>query len=256
MFGISSEVIVTGMKSNLALVESLKSAKVLRSEHTIKAFTKIDRKDFVPSDLKHYAYLDQPLPIGRGQTISQPYTVAFMMELLQPQKGDKVLDIGFGSGWTIALLAAIVGGEGRVYGFEIEKSVFKFGAENLEKSGKRGFPSRERGTLSGSTQKLGNITLFNKSGWNGFAEHAPYDRILVSAVAGEVPKDLKKQLRVGGRLVIPVGKSATYISEKFKIDRQKEIDFSQAIVVLEKISEGKFKEEVYPGFAFVPLVKK
>lgn len=223
------------MESNLALVESLKNAKVLRSERIIKAFTKIDRKDFVPSEFQAYAYLDQPLLIGHGQTISQPYTVAFMLELLRPQKGDRVLDIGFGSGWTTALLAAIIGPSGKVYGFEINKEVFAFGAVNLKKAAKRGRPSHERGALSGSAQKLGNMEIFNKSGWNGFAEHAPYDRILVSAAASAVPRDLKEQLVTEGRLVIPI---------------------NQSVVVLERLSENTFKEEVYPGFAFVPLLKK
>ena len=221
LFGISSEVIVTGMESLEELVNSLESLKALKSKQIISAFRKIDRKKFVSSDLKDYAYLDQPLPIGRGQTISQPYTVAFMLELLGPKKGDKVLDVGFGSGWTTALLAEIVGAKGKVYGLEINTTVFKSGCINLEKAAKRALA-------------ISNITLFNKSGWNGLIEHAPYDRILVSAAAGELPQALKDQLAVGGRLVIPI---------------------DQSIVMLERLSEDRFKEEAYQGFVFVPLVK-
>jgi len=217
------------MTSNEELLDSLKSSKVLRTRNIIKAFAEVDRKDFVPLDLKGYAYLDQPLPIGHGQTISQPYTVAFMLELLQPEAGDNVLDVGFGSGWTTALLASIVGPSGRVYGFEINKEVFAFGAENLYKRFSRRLSQTQRGLTQKDPFKIHNIELFNKSGWNGLIEHAPYDGILVSAAGKEIPEALKEQLQVGGRLVIPV---------------------DQSVVMLERLSEDKFKEEVYPGFVF------
>ena len=119
--------------SNLALVEKLISDEALRTPRIIDAFKKIDRADFVEVQYKDEAYGDYPLPIGHEQTISQPSTVAFMLELLQPATGNKVLDVGSGSGWTAALLAQIVGPEGRVFGFELVPELVKFGSENLAK---------------------------------------------------------------------------------------------------------------------------
>ena len=100
------------------LVRSLKNSGVLKTAQLVEAFLKADRKNFVPENLKDLAYLDEALPIGEGQTISQPYTVAFMLELLEPQSGQTLMDVGYGSGWTTALLAQIVGDAGRVYAFE------------------------------------------------------------------------------------------------------------------------------------------
>lgn len=198
------------------LVRELKAEGVLKTPAVVEAFLKNDRKMFVPEELQDEAYLDVPLPIGEGQTISQPYTVAFMMELLGPEQGQKILDIGFGSAWTTGILASIVGEEGRVYGLEIVPELFAFGKNNLKKF------------------RYKNIKLYHQSGWEGLPEEAPFDRILVSAAASEVPQALKEQLKTGGRMVIPVGSS---------------------IKLIKRIDENKFEEEDYPGFAFVPLVK-
>lgn len=198
------------------LLEKLKREGVLKTPSLISAFLKNDRKKFVRVRLEHDAYLDIPLPIGEGQTISQPYTVAFMMELLDPQRGQKILDIGFGSGWTTGILADIAGQTGKVYGIEIIPELFQSGKSNLEKF------------------KYQNIELFNQSGWQGLPDEAPFDRILVSAAAPVIPEALKQQLKAGGRMVIPVKSS---------------------IKLLKKISDHKFEQEDYPGFAFVPFVK-
>ena len=114
-----------------ALVEKLIKEGVLKTSQIIEAFLANDRKYFIPAGLHSEAYVDAPLPIGRGQTISQPYTVAFMMELLDPRPGQKILDVGFGSGWTTAILAKIAGRAGRVYGLEIVHEIFKLGKRNL-----------------------------------------------------------------------------------------------------------------------------
>lgn len=205
------------------LVEKLKRQGVLKTARIIAAFLANDRKKFVPLEYKPEAYVDAPLPIGRGQTISQPYTVAFMMELLQPEPGQKILDIGFGSGWTTAILAHIVGDKGWVYALEVIPKLYEFGRSNLKK-----FPYE-------------NIKLYNKSGGEGLPEEALFDRILVSAAAHKIPPAFKDQLKVGGRLVIPVGRGVV---------------FGQSIILLKKISQDKFEERSFPGFAFVPFVKK
>ncbi len=121
------------MRSNKELVEHLIKRGVLKTPKIIEAFKKIDRKDFVKEEFLEEAYFDTPLPIGFGQTISQPYTVAFMLELLEPKEGDTVLDIGSGSGWTTALLAYIVGNKGKVIGVERIKELVEFGKKNLAK---------------------------------------------------------------------------------------------------------------------------
>lgn len=198
------------------LVKELTGLGVLKTPHIIKAFLQCDRAEFVPEEFKAEAYTDIPLPLLAGQTISQPYTVAFMMELLAPAAGQKVLDVGFGSGWTTALLAEIVGERGKVYGLEVLPELFELGKANLGKF------------------KLKNVQLLNQSGWDGLATAAPFDRILVSAAAQEIPIALREQLAIGGRMVIPVGNS---------------------IWLLEKMDGGKFREREHPGFMFVPLVK-
>lgn len=202
------------------LVDRLKSLGVLRTPRIIEAFLANDRKKFIPKEYQNEAYFDVPLAIGSGQTISQPYTVAFMMELLSPALGQKILDIGFGSGWTAAILAHVVGAKGKVYGLEIVKEIFELGEKNLRKFNYQ------------------NIELINKSGWEGFPAAAPFDRILVSAAAEDISEKLKNQLAIGGIMIIPVGSA-----------------FSCALTRLEKKSESKFETESYPGFAFVPFIK-
>jgi protein-L-isoaspartate(D-aspartate) O-methyltransferase len=206
-------------KSNQELVNYLKERGVLRTKEIIDAFLKIDRKDFVKEEYIDPAYFDTPLPTLMGQTISQPYVVAFMLELLQPQKGQKILDIGFGSGWTTSLLAEIVGENGKVYGIEVVPEVFEFGKKNI---GKYNFLQR------------GIVEVFLMDGSKGFPEKAPFDRILVSAASKKIPEEMILQLKDGGILVIP--------------------DF-EGIWKVKKIN-GKIEKEYHYGFIFVPLVEK
>lgn len=201
------------------LIRDLEKRGYLKSEKIIEAFKKIDRAEFVPEDMAGQAYVDAALPIGYGQTISQPLTVAFMLEQLDPQEGQNILDIGSGSGWTTALLSSIVGSDGRVTAMEKIKGLCEFGKKNVAKFG---------------FVKKGIAEFHCVSAENGFEKNAPYDRILVSASAEEIPQALKGQLVVGGRIVMPV---------------------SGSIWLAEKRGENDFHIEKFPGFAFVPFVK-
>ena len=192
----------------------------LRTIPIIEAFANIDRVEFVLPEMELQAEANFPLPIGYGQTISQPATVAIMLELLDPRPGHKILDIGSGSGWTTALLSYIVGDKGKVIALERIEELCKFGKKNVSKF---------------NFIKKGVVEFYNIDGSKGYPARAPYDRILVSASAEEVPQELKDQLSVGGKMVIPIYNHLHY---------------------LEKRSKNDFYEEKYPGFSFVPLIKK
>lgn len=203
-----------------SVVDNLIQKGVLKTPAIIEAFRKIKRVDFLPPELADLAELDEALPIGFGQTISQPYTVAFMMELLQPAPGQKILDIGSGSGWTAALLAEIVGESGHVFAFERIPELCRFGRVNADKYG---------------FVKTGRINFFCQDATPGFVAEAPYDRIIAAAAGKEIPAAWREQLKIGGRLVMPVKNS---------------------IFLLIKIDEEKFETSEYPGFVFVPLISK
>lgn len=207
------------------LINDLIKTDYLKTPTIIDAFKKIDRKDFLPIDKKELAQINEPLPIGFGQTISQPLTVAFMFELLQPKRSEKILDIGSGSGWTAALLSEIVGEGGQVLSLELIPELAEFAKDNISK-----YNFIEKGIAK----------IYNQDGYKGLPEESPFDKIIVAAAAEKIPENLLKQLRVGGRLVIPIG-------EKFQ---------SQDMVVIDKINKDRYKEQKYPGFIFVPLVKK
>lgn len=202
------------------LIDGLIREGYLKTSRIIDAFRAIDRADFVPDDLKSEAYINAPLPIGRGQTISQPLTVAFMQELLEPQGGDKILDIGSGSGWQTALMAHIVGPKGKVFAIELIPEIMEFGKGNVAK-----YNFIEKGI----------VKFLCLDGSKGLPGEAPFDKIIAAAAAEKIPEAWKKQLKVGGKLVTPVGSS---------------------IWLLEKIGKDKFKEKEFPGFAFVPFISK
>ena len=206
------------------LIDELIQSKYLKSPEIINAFRKIKREDFLLPGDEDQAEVNAPLSIGFSQTISQPLTVAFMLELLQAKPDDKVLDVGSGSGWTCALLAEIVGESGKVYGIERIRELKEFAKKNIKK-----YNFIDKGIAQ----------IFCSDGYKGLPEFAPFDKIIVAAAAEETPKKLLKQLKVGGRMVLPVG-------------RQYE---SQDIVVIDKVGEDKFEEKRFPGFVFVPLVK-
>ncbi|MFA5841972.1 MAG: protein-L-isoaspartate(D-aspartate) O-methyltransferase [Candidatus Paceibacterota bacterium] len=198
------------------LINELKREGTLKNKDVLRAFQTIDRADFVPKEYLSEAYVNSPLPIGHNQTISQPFTVAFMLELLEPKPGEKILDVGAGSGWTTALLASAVGPRGKVFGLEIIPELVAFGQKNIAK------------------YKFNNASIGQAGEKLGLPEEAPYDKILVSAAGRTYPKELISQLKTGGIMVTPIKNS---------------------IWKIKKTSNEETKVEKFEGFAFVPLIE-
>ena len=200
-------------------VENFVKSGVLKTPPIIDAFKKIDRANFVPKELKDNAYINEPLPIGEGQTISQPYTVAFMIELLQPNKGDKIFEIGFGSGWQTAILAHIVSEKGgKVYAVERVPELFRFGRYNIAKY---------NFIKKGIVKTIGGDAIF------GLKRHAPFDKIIAAASGEKIPTVWLEELKIGGRLVAPI---------------------KESIWLYIKTAKDKFSKKEFPGFVFVSLV--
>lgn len=210
-----SQVFMYTPSSNKEMVADLRKLGVLKDDLAAEAFLAVDRKKFLTKEQQGHAYDDTALPTLLGQTISQPYTVAFMLDLLKAKPGDHVLDIGSGSGWTTALLAHIVGEEGRVIGTEILPDLVEMGKNNLGKFKLKNAEIQlvEQGVLGVPGEK--------------------FDKILVGASSTETPKSLFPQLKNKGVLVVPVGES---------------------IMRFERINEEQFKKQEFPGFVFVPLL--
>ena len=211
----------------MSLIDILVNENSVKTPAIKSAFLKIKREDFLPGNVKNLAEVNEALPIGSGQTISQPAVVAFMLEQLQPKKGDKILDVGAGSGWTSALLAEIVGKTGKVFSIELVPELKEFGEKNLLK-----YKFVEEGIVN-------SVVGDGSKGYPDF-EKTPelakgFDKILASATSSEIPSAWRKQLRVGGRIVAPVGNSIKTILKK---------------------SETEFEEIDHPGFVFVPLISK
>ena len=156
----------------------------VKDSATLAALRKVPRHSFVPTDQVANAYEDRPLPIGYGQTISQPYIVAYMTEIIKPKPGQKVLEIGTGSGYQAAVLAEIVS---KVYTIEIVEELGKQATTRLKNLNYK------------------NIEVKTADGYHGWKEHAPFDAIVVTAAAEYIPTPLKEQLKDGGRMIIPVG---------------------------------------------------
>ena len=180
-----------------------------------QAFKRIHRSDFIPESLHDRVNVDAPLPIGFGQTISQPSTVRLMLEWLDAQIGEKILDLGSGSGWTTALLSQIIGPSGRVFAVERIPELVKMGRDNCNNVG------------------IQNVIFFQAGKKYGLSKYSPYNRILVSASAKKLPEELLDQLKIGGRLVIPIKNS---------------------IYIINKIDNDNYETREHPGFVFVPLV--
>jgi len=203
-------------EKRIRLVENLKIELNL-SEKVAEALKKVPRHVFVPPKYRHEAYVDTPLPIGKGQTISAPHMVAIMCELLDLQEGEKVLEVGGGSGYHAAVVAEIVGKKGKVIAIERIPELAEKAKETLRKLG------------------YDNVEIIIGDGSKGYEKEAPYDKIYVTASAPDVPKPLIDQLKVGGKMVIPVGR------------------FMQYLYVIEK-KKDKIEKKRWGAVRFVPLI--
>jgi protein-L-isoaspartate(D-aspartate) O-methyltransferase len=199
------------------MVSSQIAARGVRSRKVLDAMRAVPREAFVPEHLRKLAYQDSPLPIGAGQTISQPHVVALMIEALALEGGEKVLEIGGGSGYAAAVLGQIAG---QVYSIERIEKLAETARATLESLG------------------CDNVEMRHGDGTRGCPDQAPFDAIVVAAGAREVPEPLKRQLKTGGRLVIPVGRN----------------DHFQHLVRITRLSANEYAEEDLIPVRFVPLI--
>ncbi len=200
------------------MVEEQIKARGVKDPRVIEAMLSVPRHLFVPEYQRIYSYEDIPLPIGSGQTISQPYMVAFMTELLELNEDDIVLEVGTGSGYQAAILAEIVK---KVFTIEIRERLGLLAKERLESLG------------------YTNIDVHIGDGYNGLPDDAPFDAIIVTAAATHIPEPLIKQLRPGGRMVIPVGRPYE----------------SQSLILVTKKSNGRIQKKMILPVLFVPLLR-
>jgi len=203
-------------KQRRSMVEKQIAARGVKDKNVLAAMRKVPRHEFVPANMRREAYSDWPLPIGSGQTISQPYIVALMTELLRPKSTDRILEIGTGSGYQAAVLAEIVK---EVWTIEIIKAL----GERAKKILAEKYPEKVKVKVA--------------DGYYGWEEGAPYDGIIVTCAANNIPPPLIKQLKEGGRMVIPVGS----------------LFYTQNLVVVEKKEEGKIVTRSVCPVAFVPM---
>jgi protein-L-isoaspartate(D-aspartate) O-methyltransferase len=201
---------------NMALSIGSSLGKVSLDARVLAALQRVPRHEFVPGDVSHLAYANRSLPIGLGQTISQPFIVALMSDLLRVKPGDRVLEIGTGSGYQAAVLSLLAS---EVYSIEIVPELGKSAALTLARLGHA------------------NVTTRIGDGYEGWAKHAPYDGILVTAAPNHVPPALVAQLKPGGRLVIPVG------------------DMFQELMVVVKAADGTTTSTRIIPVRFVPLTR-
>lgn len=201
------------------MVQRHLAARGICDERVLAAMSKVERERFVPPALRDQAYDDCPLPIGAGQTISQPYIVAYMVEGLAIEPGDRVLEVGAGSGYAAAVLGELAN---EVYTVERIGELHAAATQTLQ------------------TQGYDNVHVLHADGTCGWGQHAPFDAILVSAGAPEVPESLQAQLAIGGRMVIPVGRS----------------QLTQELLRVIRVAADRYDVEHLAGVRFVPLIGK
>jgi len=201
-----------------AMVTQQIESRGVKDKAVLKAMRTVPRHLFISPDLLSQAYADRPLPIGYGQTISQPYIVAYMTEVLGLTGQEKVLEIGTGSGYQAAVLAETAG---QVFSVEIVPELYASARKKLDQAG------------------YGSVQLKHGDGYYGWPEKGPFDRIIVTCAAGHIPPPLLEQLKPGGRMVIPVGPKWTV----------------QTLVLVEKTPDGKVSTEALLAVRFVPLIR-
>lgn len=199
------------------MIEHQLKARKIRDSNVLRAMEEVDRALFVPFDLQEKAYEDRPLPIGENQTISQPYIVAYMAEKLQLDKSQTVLEIGTGCGYNAAILSRLAK---HVFTIEIIEWLAKLAKENIAMTGYE------------------NITVRQGDGYLGWPSKAPFDAIILTAAPPSIPEPLKEQLKIGGKILAPVGR----LNQKLKL--------------LHKTGEDTFKEKTLLPVRFVPMTGK
>lgn len=197
-----------------AMVETQIKARGIKDSQVLKAMNTVPRHRFVPASMRKYSYSDEPLPIGKGQTISQPYIVAYMTEVLELTDKDKVLEIGTGSGYQAAVLAEIAH---EVYSVEIVEELARKAQDILRGEGYQ------------------NIHFYIGDGTFGWKKHAPYDAIMVTAAPSQIPRKIQEQLKINGRMIIPVGDT-----------------FQELVLIIR--GKSKFKTKKLLPVRFVPLI--
>lgn len=205
------------IEENEQMIKDLIDRNALKSKKIIDAFRKVPRFDFVPEKYISSFAGDYPLPINHGQTISQPYTVAILLETLNPEKNEKILEIGTGSGWTAGLIGCIVGEKGKVVSIDIFEDLIEFAKENIEKT------------------KLKNIVLIHGDGKQGYGKESPYDRVIIHAACDNIPKKIIEQTKIGGTIVAPVN---AFLAQKLMIFKKR---------------KNKLEGKSLGSFLFVPL---
>src|SRR5512138_1098819 len=206
----------TFASARAAMVSEQIAARGIKAPEVLDAMRRVPRHRFVPEAEQRHAYRDMPLPIGRGQTISQPYIVALMTELVEPRAESRVLEIGTGSGYQAAVLAEIVD---HVYSIEIEDELARTARALLDELG------------------YDNVTVRAGDGYGGWPEHAPFDIIVVTAAPGHVPQALIDQFKPGGSMIVPVG--PTYSVQELRL--------------IEKDANGRLRQKNVAPVRFVPL---
>ena len=202
------------MNDKERMIEKDIKGRDIVNERVIQAMEEVDREIFVPEGLKYRAYQDSPLPIGMNQTISQPYIVAYMAQILDPQPHEKILEVGSGCGYNAAVLASL---SSHVYSVEVIEWLADLARINLEQAGVK------------------NVTVKHGDGFHGWPIKAPFDKIMLTAATPVIPEQLKEQLIIGGKLLAPVSNSF------------------QRLILLEKTGTNEFKEHDLIYVSFVPM---
>jgi protein-L-isoaspartate(D-aspartate) O-methyltransferase len=209
------------MKNRENLISNLLEMGYIKTDIVKDAMIKVPREEFMTPETRNYAYLDRPIPLKHGQTISAPHMVAILCEKMALEKGMNVLEIGTGFGYNAAVVAEVIGPEGHVYTIERIEKLKNIAEQNIRRTG-----------------YSDNITVILGDGTKGYPEKAPYDRIYATASAPKIPEPLKEQLKIGGRLLTPIGQDTSV----------------QELLCLNRVGENQFKSYNLGGVVFVPMI--